>query len=142
MLFSDLQKQINESKIEEKACEEKERSLLFKRDHLDKLESELKKQTIRTEKKESEYQLIINYLKQERNKLEITVAELKKKLLTSPETVSEVIRLKEIVKSKDIEINRAREHYRELLKRMKSSLLNLEKRHRKTQEKLEASIIL
>ncbi|CAI4232976.1 unnamed protein product [Auanema sp. JU1783] len=76
----------------------------------------------------------------ERNRLEETVAELKEKLKTTPETIAESTRLRKDLIEKELEIKTLRQYYRDLLKKMKNSLLLLEKRYKSAQRKLENSV--
>ncbi|RCN32402.1 hypothetical protein ANCCAN_21790 [Ancylostoma caninum] len=95
----------------------------------------------RTDQKDEVNQTLIEELKRERNNLEITVAELKKKLDISPETVQEVKRLEGLLKEKDDELSSMRRQYRQLMRKVEHSLVHLEKQHMRTKRKLEENIM-
>ncbi|RCN31537.1 hypothetical protein ANCCAN_22673 [Ancylostoma caninum] len=95
----------------------------------------------RTDQKDEVNQTLIEELKRERNSLEITVAELKKKLDISPETVQEVKRLEGLLKEKDDELSSMRRQYRQLMRKVEHSLVHLEKQHMRTKRKLEENIM-
>ncbi|GMS84831.1 hypothetical protein PENTCL1PPCAC_7006, partial [Pristionchus entomophagus] len=78
----------------------------------------------------------------ERDAAERKCMELKKRLETDPETMEEVARLKKKVRESEAELQGTREHYRDLLKRLKTSLRNLEIRHHRAQEKLTSHILI
>ncbi|GMT15790.1 hypothetical protein PFISCL1PPCAC_7087, partial [Pristionchus fissidentatus] len=78
----------------------------------------------------------------ERDTAERKCVELKKRLETDPETADEVVRLKKKVRDAEAELLGTREHYRDLLKRLKTSLRNLEIRHARAQEKLTSHILI
>ncbi|GMR37162.1 hypothetical protein PMAYCL1PPCAC_07357, partial [Pristionchus mayeri] len=78
----------------------------------------------------------------ERDAAEKKCVELKKRLESDPETVEEVTRLKKKVREAEAELQGTREHYRDLLKRLKTSLRNLEIRHQRAQEKLTSHILI
>ncbi|KAL6736559.1 hypothetical protein Aduo_006897 [Ancylostoma duodenale] len=93
------------------------------------------------DQKDEANQTLIEDLKRERNSLEITVAELKKKLDISPETVQEVKRLEKLLKEKEEELSSMRRQYRQLMRKVEHSLVHLEKQHMKTKRKLEENIM-
>lgn len=106
-----------------------------------RLESELQQLSLASKQNEARYLAVIEELKQERNKLEITVAELKKNSEVNPSMAAEISRLRGIVREKEEKLHVSRRRYEQLLRKVESSLFHLEKQHRQTKKKLEENII-
>nr|CDJ95143.1 Protein K10G6.4 [Haemonchus contortus] len=106
-----------------------------------RLESELKNLSLASKQKEEKSKTIIEELKQERNKLEITIAELKKNVEAYPSKTAELNRLRSLLEEKEEKLSASRRRYRNLLRKVETSLAHLEKQHQKTKRKLEENII-
>ncbi|CAJ0605997.1 unnamed protein product [Cylicocyclus nassatus] len=104
-------------------------------------ENDKKSPPLPKEEKDDSSQAVIEQLKRERNNLEVTVAELKKQLESSPETAKEVKRLKELLEDKTDKLATMQRSYRQLMRKVEHSLVHLEKQHLKTRRKLEENIL-
>ncbi|KAF8363447.1 hypothetical protein PRIPAC_90370, partial [Pristionchus pacificus] len=129
--------------------EDLRRSLRKSEERIQELEKEKEKRE-RKRREESEeshrvrhrMQSEVERAREERDAAERKCVQLKKRLETDPETVDEVARLKKKVRESEAELQGTREHYRDLLKRLKTSLHNLEIRHQRAQDKLTSHILL
>ncbi|VDL78367.1 unnamed protein product [Nippostrongylus brasiliensis] len=84
---------------------------------------------------------IIEELKKDRNKLEITIAELKNNAQAYPSKTAELNRLNRLLEEKDEKLNASRRSYRHLLRKVETSLIHLEKQQQQTKRKLEESFV-
>lgn len=140
--FNELSESLSE-------LEDLRRSLAESEERIQELEKEKEKKE-RKRREESEesrrvrvrMQTEVERARGERDAAERKCVELKKRLETDPETVDEVARLKKKVRESEAELQGTREHYRDLLKRLKTSLRNLEIRHQRAQEKLTSHILI
>ncbi|CAJ0566460.1 unnamed protein product, partial [Mesorhabditis spiculigera] len=76
-----------------------------------------------------------------KQQLEDTIVTLKKKLTINPEAEKQLNYAAAQLLAKEEELKKTRAHYKELLKRMKVSLLNIERKYKKTQANFEKSIV-
>ncbi|KAK5984360.1 hypothetical protein GCK32_006531 [Trichostrongylus colubriformis] len=106
-----------------------------------RLECELKKLTLSSKQNEEKNKAMVEQLKQERNKLEITIAELKKNAEAFPSKTAEMNRLRSLLEEKEEQLSASRRRYRQLLRKVETSLIHLEKQHQNTKRKLENNII-
>ncbi|CAJ0585909.1 unnamed protein product, partial [Mesorhabditis spiculigera] len=76
-----------------------------------------------------------------KQQLDETIVTLKKKLIINPEAEKQLNYAAAQLLAKEDELKKTRAHYKELLKRMKASLLNIERKYKKTQANFEKSIV-
>ncbi|CAD6191729.1 unnamed protein product [Caenorhabditis auriculariae] len=93
------------------------------------------------EKLNEEKEAQISNIKMERDRLECSVAELKKKLEVTPETVAEAQKLRNQLQNSEKRQREAKEKYHSALGEMQAALRMVEKQQKNTQIKIQQSIL-
>ncbi|KAJ1361348.1 hypothetical protein KIN20_020565 [Parelaphostrongylus tenuis] len=106
-----------------------------------RLEGKVKSLTSTLEHKEKASCALVEQLERERNVLEMTVAELKKKPMCDPSNSDELQCLRKVVEEKEKQLTSVTRRYRQLVRQVETSLSHLEKQQRETSNKLEQTII-
>ncbi|WKX94779.1 hypothetical protein Q1695_011779 [Nippostrongylus brasiliensis] len=139
-LISDLRRQVDKlTDAQQQSITEN--SVKIEDEEKRRLKEDLKTLSIASKQNDEVNKAIIEELKKDRNKLEITIAELKNNAQAYPSKTAELNRLKRLLEEKDEKLNASRRSYRHLLRKVETSLIHLEKQQQQTKRKLEESFV-
>ncbi|CAJ0960139.1 unnamed protein product, partial [Mesorhabditis belari] len=123
--------------------------LLGKIEEKDKVAEKMKKNEFNSQKQRQQFEAEMEKMRKNcenekirHEKMEETILILRNQFETSPETITRVKKLEKLLIEKEDTNKALRQHYRDLLKRMKQSLISLEKKHSRAQQKLANHILL